>query len=485
MCPVLFISQTYKWIRSSNFSHPGRTPYVRLAISAEAIEDGIDMLPPGYTEAELKAGRESLLGGWSTGSEPNTIFSRARGSKIWDSEGREYLDFTSQAWSNNIGASDPRVLDAADAQARQLTHVRSNYDSFPLLALAARLTDRAPGDLSKVSFCLHGSMAIESAVKLALKNSNPAGQVITLNDGYHGRSLATMGMSWPHSQRAFDGMTPNVIRVRQPYAYRAPQGVEPAEWAARCADELRSAILGCASRKPSAFVMEPVQGNGSQLDFPREYYHYVREICSELDVLLIFDEIQTGFGRIGEMWAADYYGVVPDIIVFGKAAGGGYPLAGVIARGDLVGFDPGDDALTFGQFPVSLAAGLKTLEILESDRLVENSAEMGRYATAALRGMQAKHPMIGDVRCPGLLIGVELVRDRKTKEPARAETLEVYRRGLEHGVIFGTTKYAGLGNVVKFKPPLCISREEMDHALSVFDAVLTEIEQGASTPAAS
>ena len=397
------------------------------------------MLPAGYTEEDLQEGRRALLGGWSSGSEPNVIFVRARGSKIWDSDGNEFLDFTSQAWSNNIGASDPRVLDAADAQARELTHLRSNYDSVPLLRLAAMLARSGPGNLRKVSFCLHGSLAIESAVKLALKNSNPAGQVIVLNDSYHGRSLTTMGMSWPHSERAFDTMTPSVIRVRQPYTYRAPDGVSPAEWAARCADDLRSAIKGAAFRKPSAFVMEPVQGNGTQLDFPREYYQYVREICTELGVLLIFDEIQTGYGRTGAMWAADYYGVTPDIIAFGKGAGGGYPLAGILARDDLAGFAPGDDALTFGQFPVSLAAGVKTLEILESDRLIENAAEMGRYATAALRGMQSRHPLIGDVRCPGLLIGVELVRDRTTKEPAQKEALELYRRGLDHGVIFGTT----------------------------------------------
>ncbi len=428
-----------------------------------------------YTDDELDAGRRAMLGGWSEGEGQKPVFVRALASSIWDADGREFLDLTSQAWSNNVGASDPRVVEAASAQAAELTHLRSNYDSIPQLLFASRLAQTAPAGLGKVSFCLHGSLAVESAVKLALKNGNPNGQVIALNDGYHGRSLATMALSWPHYERSFDAMTPPVLRVRQPYAYRAPKGVGPAEWAARCADELRSSIKGQAFRRPSAFIMEPVQGNGAQLDFPAEYYQYVREICTELDVLLVFDEIQTGFGRTGEMWAADYYGVTPDIIVFGKGAGGGYPLAGVIARDDLTGFAPGDDALTFGQFPVSLAAGLKTLEILESDKMIENAADMGRYATAALKGMQARHPIIGDVRCPGLLIGVELVKDRETKEPATKETIEVYERGLEKGVIFGSTKYAGLGNVIKFKPPLCITREEMDRALNAFDEILTDI----------
>jgi 4-aminobutyrate aminotransferase-like enzyme len=428
-----------------------------------------------YTNQELNAGRKAMLGGWAEGTGDRPLFVRARGCSIWDADGKEFLDLTAQAWSNNIGAGDPRVLDVADRQARDLTHLRSNYDSIPLLVLAARLAESAPGNLNKVAFCLHGSMAMESAVKLALKNSAPNGQIIVLNDSYHGRSLATMGMSWPHFERSFDTMTPAVLRVRQPYVYRAPEGVSPQEWAARCSEELRTAIKASACRKPAAFVMEPVQGNGTQLDFPVEYYQYVREICTELDVLLIFDEIQTGYGRTGAMWAADHYGVTPDIIAFGKGAGGGYPLAGIIARDDLTGFAPGDDALTFGQFPVSLAAGVKTLEILHEDGLIDNAAELGRYATAALRGMQSRHRLIGDVRCPGLLIGVELVTDRQTKEPARAETIEVYERGLQRGVIFGSTRYAGLGNVIKFKPPLCVTRQEMDRALTAFDEILTEL----------
>lgn len=429
-----------------------------------------------YTADELDRGRRAMLGGWQEGEGQKPVFVRASRSSIWDEAGREYLDLTSQAWSNNIGASDPRVVSAANEQALELTHLRSNYDSIPQLVLASRITATAPAGLGQVSFCLHGSLAVESAIKLALKNSSPNGQIIALTDGYHGRSLATMALSWPHYERSFDTMTPGVLRVQAPYAYRAPQGVSPEEWAARCAEQLRSTIKGSAFRKPAAFIMEPVQGNGAQLDFPADYYRYVREICTELDVLLIWDEIQTGYGRTGEMWAADYYGVTPDIIVFGKGAGGGYPLAGIIARDDLVGFAPGDDALTFGQFPVSLAAGIATLDVLESDQLIENAAEIGRYATAALKGMQARHEIIGDVRCPGLLIGVELVTDRATKEPATKETIEVYERGLERGVIFGSTKYAGLGNVIKFKPPLCITREEMDRALTVFDDVLTSLQ---------
>jgi 4-aminobutyrate aminotransferase-like enzyme len=161
------------------------------------------------------------------------------------------------------------------------------------------------------------------------------------------------------------------------------------------------------------------------------------------------------------MWAAEHYGVTPDILVFGKGAGGGFPLAGVLASTALAGFQPGDEALTFGEFPVSLAAGLAALEVLRRD---------------GLHQMKPRHPLIGDIRGPGLLIGVELVRDQQSREPATAETLEVYRRAMDQGVIFGTTRYAGLGNVLKVKPPFTITRAQMDRVLDVLDQVLTAVE---------
>jgi 4-aminobutyrate aminotransferase-like enzyme len=193
-------------------------------------------------------------------------------------------------------------------------------------------------------------------------------------------------------------------------------------------------------------------------------------------MLLVFDEVQTGFGRTGKMWAAEYYGVTPDILVFGKGVGGGFPLAGILASAALDGFQPGDEALTFGEFPISLAAGLAALEVLKRDRLIEACAEMGKYATDALKAMKPRHRLIGDIRGPGLLIGIELVRDQATREPATTETLEVYRRAIDQGVIFGTTKYAGLGNVLKVKPPFTITRAQMDRVLTVLDEVLTFVE---------
>lgn len=426
----------------------------------------------------LDRGRAALIRGWSTGTEPGLIIAKAQGALIWDSTGKEYIDCTAQAWSNNIGAGDPRVLDAVEKQMRSVTHARSNYDTVALLELSAKMAEIAPKGLTRVGYCLHGSMAVEMALKIALKNTDDPGPFIALKNGYHGRSLATMGISWPHSYGNIGRMLPHVVRVSPPYAYRKPDELSLSEWVQRCLWELREAIRGGTTGKPAAFIMEPIQGNGSESDFPLEYYHGVREICDEENVLLIWDEIQTGFGRTGAMWASDLYGVTPDILIFGKGIGGGFPLSGILIREDLEGFAPGEDALTFGQFPVSLAAASAAIDVMRDDNLVAACDRAGKMATARLLELKDKHPIIGDVRCPGLMIGIELVLDRVTKEPAPSEALAVYELGLQHGVIFGTTKFAGLGNVVKIKPSFVITDDQLNRAIDVFDDVLTTIETG-------
>jgi 4-aminobutyrate aminotransferase-like enzyme len=338
------------------------------------------------------------------------------------------------------------------------------------------MTRTAPGNLKRVGFTLHGSLAVEMAMKLALINRPQAtGPFLSLVDAYHGRSLASMALGWPHTNHAFDRMFPPVLRLPQPYAYRSGRSAD-AE-VDYCIGELRDAITRRATGLPPAFIMELVQGNGTQLDFPERYYHEVRQVCDEYGILLIFDEVQTGFGRTGKMWAAEHYGVTPDLLVFGKGVGGGFPLAGVLANADLQGFRPGDDAFTFGEFPPSLAAGLAALQVLERDNLLQACTELGKYATDGLLAMQPRHPLMGDIRGPGLLIGIELVRDRETREPAAAETAEAERRARDLGVLIATTRYAGLGNVLKIKPPFTITTEQLDRVLDVLDQVLGDIER--------
>jgi 4-aminobutyrate aminotransferase-like enzyme len=425
----------------------------------------------------LEAGHRALLVRRSSGRpDEDIVLARARGSLVWDVDGREYIDCTSQAWSNNLGANDPRVMEAAIEQLQQIAHIRPVYSSLPLFELSAKLVEIAPAGLDRVAYSLHGSTAVETAMKLALRNRPDAENILVLQDAYHGRSLATMAASWPHPSNPFGSLQPRFTRVPAPNPYRPRIGLDPEADSLLCLELLRDTIRKGVDGGVAAVMMEPVQGNGGHIEFPRGWYSGVRQICDEEGVLLILDEIQTGFGRLGAMWAVDHYDVAPDILVFGKAVGGGFPLAGVLVAEHIESFGPGDDQLTFGEWPASLAAGLATVKAIEADDLCAQSRDRGVHATERLLEMQQRHPLIGDVRCPGLMVAIELVRDRSTKEPSPVAAREIARRSIQHGVLFGESRYAGLGDIIKIKPPLDIPYEQLDRALDVLDEVIGELE---------
>jgi len=204
----------------------------------------------------------------------------------------------------------------------------------------------------------------------------------------------------------------------------------------------------------------------------------LREVCTKNKVLLIYDEVQTGFGRTGKLFASELYGVVPDIMTFGKAIGGGYPLAGFIASDKLKPFDPGENAFTFSHFPVSMIAALATLEVIEKEKLLERCVKLGEYVTSRLMEMQQKYPIIGDIRGPGLAIGIELVKDPVSKEPAVEEANKFLAEGIKNGVIFGVSLYGALGHIVKIKPPMVISDDEVETVLRVFEKCIKAFQSG-------
>jgi len=425
-------------------------------------------------EANLEAGRRALVGGGVGGGLP-IVIARGQGALVWDTCGKEYIDCTSQAWSLNVGYCHPKVIAAVADQIKLFTHVRTSFDTVPKLLLAKKLAELAPGNLKKVTFSLSGSDANEGAMKLAMRNRE-GDTFIALWDGYCGRTLATMSLSWPHPNNRFRAWMGPVVRVPQAYCYRCPLNLEYPNCHLACVDLARETIEKGVNGPPVALMMEPVQGNGGMIDFPSEYYPAMRKLCDDLDMLLIYDEIQTGFGRVGAWFAADLYKTTPDILVIGKGLAGGFPLFGFLSREDLKPFSPGDHSFTFAHFPVSMAAALATIQVIEEEHLIERAQRLGAQATARLREMQEKHELIGDVRGPGLMIGVELVKDRKTKEPAREEAHEFVTEGLKRGVIFGESKYNGLGNVVKFKPPLVTTEAQLSLALDVFEEIVKKLD---------
>lgn len=425
---------------------------------------------------QLERGKRSLVHDPREGDANKITLVRAKGSLVWDDKGNEYLDCTSQAWSNNLGANDPRVVEAAIAQLREITHARPNFNTHALLQLTAKLRQISPGDLNRIGYCLHGSLAVEMAMKLAFKNRPGRHNIIVLQDAYHGRSLTTMAASWPHPNNPFLPIQPRFTRVPHPDPYRPRLGFDVETESKLCLQLLEDTILKGVDGGVVAIMLEPIPGNGGHIDLPVSFLRGIREICDRHDIILIWDEIQSCFGRTGAMFAADYFGVVPDIMTFGKGVGGGFPLAGIMASDRLDSFEAGEDALTFGQFPVAMAAAVATIDAIISDNLCKNAQDLGAYATQRLHEIADRRKLIGNVRGPGLFVSVELVKDRGTKEPARRAASEVYKRGVQKGVLFGESRYAGLGNLIKVKPPLDCTHEQMSFALDVLDEVLGSIE---------
>jgi 4-aminobutyrate aminotransferase-like enzyme len=423
-----------------------------------------------YTDEELMVGHASFAGG-GVGTARPIILASQQGATLTSVDGREIIDCTAQAWSLAVGGCHPKVIAAVSEQIKHLTHVRTSFGTIAKLLLTKRLVDIAPGDLNKVSYCLHGSVANEGAMKLAMQNKPGRRFFLAPWLGYSGRTLATMSITYPHPNNAFLHFMGNVVRFPHAYCYRCYFDRDPADCQFECVKHLRQLIEHAVDGEPIGIFMEPMQGSGGMIEYPEGYLAEIREVCDDYDMLLIFDEIQTGFGRLGAMFASELYGTVPDILTFGKAIGGGFPLAGTLQRECVEGFGSGDHSFTFAHFPPAMAAGVVTLQILEEEQLPARAVRIGGYITERLRQLQDKYELIGDIRGPGLMIGVELVRDRKTKEPACEEADRFLVEGLKRDVLFGHSRYLSMGNVVKIKPSLVISEAQVERVLEVFEEI--------------
>jgi len=423
-----------------------------------------------YTESDLEAGRKAF-GGGGVGSEVPILVDHGKGALLFDKSGQEYIDCTAQAWSLNVGYSHPKVIQAVEEVLGKYSHIRTSFETVPKLLLSKKLVELAPDGLDRVIYTITGSEANEGALKIAMRNRY-GNTFVSLFDGYHGRTLATLNLSWPHPNNRFTAWSAPVVRIPQAYCYRCPLNLTYPTCELACVDLARMIIEKGATEPPLALIMEPLPGNGGMIEFPLEYLPAIRKMCDDLGMLLIFDEIQTGFGRLGTWFAADLYQTTPDIMVIGKALGGGLPLFGVLFNSEMQGLAPGDHSFTFAHFPLSMAAANAAIQVLEEENLLDRATRMGAIFTSRLQELQDKYELIGDIRGPGLMIGVELVKDRTTKEPAREETSQFVKEGLKRGVIFGESKYLGLGNIVKIKPPLVISETQVSKTLEVFEEIL-------------
>jgi 4-aminobutyrate aminotransferase-like enzyme len=412
--------------------------------------------------------------------QKSLIFERAQGSRIWDIHGKVYLDTMSgSAGPAMVGHAHPAVAEAVARQMAKLPSTNVLHESVPVIEFCARMAQIAPRGLSKTFLCVGGGEAIEAAIKFAIRVTGRT-EVLSLTGAYHGMSLATMGLTgMPGLRKWMPGAVrwPTFRQIPSADCYRPPLG-EGAEGCRAAIRALEADLDGASSGQVAALLIEVVQGPNGHTVFPAEYYRGIQEVCRERGVLLIVDEIQTGLCRCGATWACDLFDVRPDILVAGKALGGGVPIGAFITRKELIPegleLEPWH-MLTFMNQPLSAAAALAVLDIVEKERLAERARSLGAQATENFRQLARRFEVIGDVRGPGLFIGVDFVEDRQTKAPATAACQKAWEFALDRGLItqFGSPA----GNVLKFKPPLTTPQADFDSMLEIVEETVAFIQR--------
>lgn len=431
-----------------------------------------------YSKEELlRITDRHLMNAW--GRTP-ILFTKGKGVWLWDIDGNKYIDCTGQAWTLNCGHQHPKVIKAAKEQLEKLAYVNVCFDVPIRNLLIKKLAEIAPGNLGeKQIFATSGSEANEVAFMLAARYAG-AQSFISLSNSYHGRTLGTIAASFSMNapKKGIEGLLPKgFICVPNFYCYRCFFGLEYPECDLYCADFIDITLERIKYGKIAGFIVEPVQGPGGQIPAPPGYLKKVRKICDKHGITLIFDEIQTAFGRCGTMFGAEYYDTMPDIMVISKAFSNGWPISAVLTSEKYDLFEPNAEyIITTAAHPVCCAAALASIEVLIEEKLPQNADKIGRYITKRLNEMAEKYEIIGDVRGPGLHIGVELVKDRRTKEPAIAETQKFLTAALKNGALFGACGAGSeLRNIIKIKPPLVINEEEANMAMDIFEKTLKEI----------
>jgi 4-aminobutyrate aminotransferase/(S)-3-amino-2-methylpropionate transaminase len=401
------------------------------------------------------------------------VIEKASGAVVTDRNGREYLDCFAGISVVNAGHCNPQVVAAAKAQMDKLVHCSSYlYHAQPVADLAEKMAHIASRGLTKSFFGNGGAEAIEGALKLARLYTGKH-EFIALQTSFHGRSFGALSVTGNMGRKKRGGpYATGVAFAPVPYVYRSQWPGDPEECGRQCARSIEDIIRFATSGDVAAFIAEPVLGEGGIIVPPLNYFKEVKEILDRYGILFIADEVQSGFGRTGKMFAIEYYGVDPDILVTAKGIADGFPLSAFTTRPEIAGaYKPGDHLSTFGGNPVSCAAALANIEFMEQEKLPARAADTGAYAIAKLRELQKQSPLIGEVRGLGLMIGVELVKDVKLT-PASAEAESLRDALLQRGVLIGVG--GAYGNVVRFQPPLVITRKQIDQAIGAFASALAE-----------
>lgn len=434
---------------------------------------------PGPKAQEMIDRRKAVIPN-AIGCSYPVVIKRGEGAMIEDVDGNKFLDWIGGVGVLNIGYSQPEVVEAVKEQADKFFHGMFNVVTHEgYVALAEKLTQIAPvrGEEKKAYFANSGAEADENAVKVA-KAYTKRPNIIVFSGAFHGRTFLTMTMT---SKKAYTtGMGPlanGVFRAQFPYFYRNPEGMPQEKAVDYYMKSITDVFEQCgAADTIAAVVVEPLQGEGGFIPAPLEWIKAVRELCDKHGILLIADEVQSGFCRTGRMFASEYWkevGVQPDIIATAKSIAAGVPLSAIVASREIMdSVAPGTIGGTFCGNPLACAAALKTIEIMERDHLAERSCEIGEKVTARYHKMMEKYPIIGDVRGLGGMIGIEFVKNKETKEPAPELTAAIIQNCAKDGLMVeGAGTY---GNVIRFLAPLVMTDEQLEAGLDIFEKAIAE-----------
>jgi 4-aminobutyrate aminotransferase len=427
-------------------------------------------------DASVWRERDSEIVSQAYGRYSNLVVNRAEGAHLYTVDGRDILDFGCGIGVTNLGHGHPEVVAAVHKQVDLLWHTSVTTYHTRLVEAAQALTSIAPPGLDQAFFSNSGAEAVEGAMKLARRATGRT-EIIAFTGAFHGRTYGALSLTASKAKyrRGTGPWLPGIHHVRYPHCFRlcshAPGEACPI---AQGEDIYRLFESRISPDTVAAIIVEPVQGEGGYVVPPREFLPRLREICDNYGILLVADEVQSGFGRTGKMWATEHFGVVPDIMTVAKAMGNGLPIAGILAsHGVMSSWHPGEHGTTYGGNPVSCAAMMAVIDVMKRDRLADRAAELGAKVTERARGWMRTNPELVDVRGLGLMIGLEYMEDGRS---ATGYVSRLQERCVEKGLLLLTC--GSEDNVVRLIPPLTVSEDELNDGLDILEAAMSEVRTG-------
>ena len=396
------------------------------------------------------------------------VVSHAKDQYVWDADGNQYLDFFGGIVTVSVGHCNETVNAKLRKQMDTLQHVSTVFATEPQAALARKIASITPeGKLTKSFFTSSGTEANETAI-LAARCYTGSSEIVALRHSYHGRSSLAMTLTAHAAWRLGGVPQAGIVHAHNAYCYRCPFGLTYPDCNIKCAQDVEDLIRTTTSGRIAGFIAEPIQGVGGFITPPREYFGIVADIIRKYGGIFISDEVQTAWGRTGGKWfGIEQYGVMPDVITSAKGLGNGFPIGLTVAKPEVADAMKGATISTFGGNPMAATAGKAVIDYIEEQNLRVNAAEVGAYLRGKLLELQDKHSLIGEVRGMGLMQGVELVQDRKTKAPATAETAQLMETTRENRIMVG--KGGLYGNVLRISPPLNIGKGDVDEFARLLD----------------